>query len=54
MEPETSCITLERESTITIRGIEFIVTSHYDDKQESLKEKVARLLKNELCTLDKP
>jgi len=54
MEPVKQYIPLERETTMTIRGIEYTVTAHYDDAQESLPEKLARLLKKEVCTLDMP
>jgi len=54
MEAEPTTIALETETTMTIRGIQYIVTAHYDDTQESLPEKVARLLKKDVCTLDKP
>jgi len=54
MEQPVNCVPLERESTMTIRGIQFTVTAHYDDNQESLPEKLARLLKKDVCTLDKP
>jgi hypothetical protein len=54
MERVNDCIPLEQETTMTIRGIQYIVTAHYDDAQESLPEKLARLLKKEVCTLDRP
>jgi len=47
-------IALETETTMMIRGIQYVVTAHYDDTQESLPEKLARLLKNDVCTLDRP
>jgi len=53
-QPVNNCIPLERESTMNIRGIQYVVTAHYDDAQESLPEKLARLLKKDVCTLDKP
>ena len=54
VEPVNNCVQLERECTMTIRGIQYVVTAHYDDEQESLQEKLARLLKKEVCTLDRP
>jgi len=44
-QPVENCVPLERESTMTIRGIQYVVNAHYDDKQESLPEKLARLLR---------
>jgi len=54
MEPVNNSVPLERETTMMIRGIQYVVTAHYDDTQESLPEKLARLLKKEVCTLDRP
>ena len=54
MEPVNDCIPLEQETTMTIRGIQYVVSAHYDDTQESLPDKLARLLKKEICTLDRP
>ena len=41
-------IEFERETTMTIRGVKMIVTSHFDDSQEDLKTKIERLLKNDV------
>ena len=41
-------IEFERESVLNIRGMRIIVTSHFDDSQEGLKEKIARLLVNDV------
>ena len=54
MEPVNDCIPLEQETTMMIRGIQYVVSAHYDDTQESLPDKLARLLKKEVCTLDRP
>jgi len=47
-------IEFERETTMTIRGIQYVVTSHFDDSQEDLKTKVARLLKNDVREMIRP
>ena len=41
-------IEFERKTTMTIRGIQYVVTSHFDDSQEDLKTKIERLLKNDV------
>jgi len=49
MEAKSESVTIElpTEMELTIRGIQYIVTAHYDDTQEDLPTKVARLLKKE-------
>ena len=54
MEQLPDSIHFERETVLNIRGMRIIVTSHFDDTQESLPEKLARLLKKAVgSTLDK-
>ncbi|MCL2532298.1 MAG: hypothetical protein FWE40_09145 [Oscillospiraceae bacterium] len=50
---ETQRIDFSRETVMDIGGTRFIVTVHYDDTKEALLEKVAKLLKKAVCTLDK-
>jgi len=44
MELSNQRVELPRENIIEIRGTRFIVTSHYNDAREPLKEIVIRLL----------
>jgi len=50
--PET--IFFERQHIYTIRGVRIIVNSHFDDTQDSLRDKIARLLKNDIANLTDP
>ena len=54
MEQLPDSIHFERETVLNIRGMRIIVTSHFDDTQEGLKEKIARLLKNDFAQLPNP
>ena len=54
MEAGLERVEFPRESVIDIGGTRFIVTAHFDDHQEALPQKVERLLKKAVCTLDKP
>ena len=47
--PET--IYFERQHIYNIRGVRMIVNSHFDDTQEGLRDKIARLLKNDVSKL---
>ena len=54
MEQNPDTISFERETIMHIRGVRFIVTSHFDDTQDRLQDKVARLLKNDIAHLQNP
>jgi len=54
MEAENTTIDFETETAMTIRGIQYIVTAHYDDTQEDLPTKVARLLKKDVSEMIRP
>jgi len=51
MEQET--IFFEPETEFIIGKMRFIVTAHYDNAQDSMQEKIARLLKNAVSQLPK-
>ena len=55
-EPENESVTIEfpRENVIDIGGTRFIVTAHYDETQDDLQTKVARLLKKEVGKMVQP
>jgi|GEM_PF-3064515 len=53
MELADQRVDFPRESVIEIGGTRFIVTAHFDDQQDALPQKVERLLKKAVCTLDK-
>ena len=54
MEAENTTNDFETETAMTIRGIQYIVTAHYDDTQEDLPTKVARLLKKDVSEMIRP
>jgi len=54
MDMENQHVYFPRESVIDIGGTRFIVTAHFDEHQDALPEKVERLLKKAVCTLDNP
>jgi hypothetical protein len=54
VETENATIDLDSEMTMTIRGIQYTVTAHYDDTQEDLPTKVARLLKKDVSEMIRP
>jgi len=54
MENTTQRVDFPRETIMDIGGTRYIVTAHYDEAQEALPEKITRLLKKAVCTLDKP
>ena len=45
---ENQRIDFPRESVMELRGTRFIIAAHFDDTREQLKEKVARLLQNDV------
>jgi len=47
-------IEFERKTTMTIRGIQYVVTSHFDDNKEDLQTKIERLLKNDVSEMVHP
>ena len=51
---ESVTIEFPRESEYVIGNTHFIVTEHFDDTQEDLKEKMARLLKKEVSEMIRP
>ena len=53
MEQKTDTIFFEPETVFFIGKTRFIVTAHYDDKQDSMQEKIARLLKSAVSQLPK-
>ena len=54
MEQIPDSIFFERETVLNIRGVRIIVKSHFDDAQESLRDKIAGLLKNDIAHLQNP
>ena len=53
MEQATENIFFEPETEFTIGKTRFIVTAHYDDTQDSMQVKIARLLKHAVSQLPK-
>jgi len=53
MEKQTDTIFFEPETEFIIGKTRFIVTAHYDDTQDSMQEKIARLLKYAVSQLPK-
>ena len=51
MEQIPDSISFERRTVLNIRGTRIIVNSHFDDTQDSLRDKIARLLKNDIANL---
>lgn len=51
MEQIPDSIAFERQTVLHIRGVRFIVNSYFDDNQDSLKDKVVHLLKNDVARL---
>jgi hypothetical protein len=54
MEQIPDTIYFERQHIYNIRGVRIIVNSHFDDTQEGLRDKIARLLKNDVSKLTNP
>jgi hypothetical protein len=54
MEQIPDTIFFERQHIYNIRGVRIIVNSHFDDTQDSLRDKIARLLKNDVANLQNP
>ena len=54
MEQIPDCIHFERQHIYNIRGVRIIVNSYFDDTQDSLRDKIARLLKNDIAQLQNP
>jgi len=54
MEQFPNSISFERRTVLNIRGTRIIVNSHFDDTQDSLRDIIARLLKNDIAHLQSP
>ena len=54
MEQIPESIPFEPETEFMIGKMRFIVTAHYDDTQDSMQTKIARLLKNAVSQLPNP
>jgi len=54
MDQATESIPFEPETEFMIGKMRFIVTAHYDDTQDSMQAKIARLLKNAVSQLPNP
>jgi len=51
MEQFPESISFERRTVLNIRGTRIIVNSHFDNTQDSLRDIIARLLKNDITNL---